>query len=52
MCCTTDSLAKEFIMLINAFDLDHHVNVLTHQGGHTLDLVLSYSNILCSGDSG
>ncbi len=42
MCCTTDPLAKEFITLINAFDLDHHVNVPTHQGGYTLDLVLSY----------
>jgi len=42
VCCTTDPLAKEFITLINAFDLDQHVNVPTHHGGHILDLVLSY----------
>lgn len=42
VCCAADSLAKEFINLLNAFDLTLQINVPTHQHGHTLDLVLTY----------
>lgn len=42
VCCTADSFATEFITLLNAFDLEQHVNVPTHQLGHTLYLVLSF----------
>lgn len=39
VCCATDSLAKDFINLLN---LTLQINVPTHQHGHTLDLVLTY----------
>ncbi len=47
VCCAADCLAKEFINLLNAFDLTLQVNVPTHQQGHTLDLVLTYGFSLC-----
>ncbi len=47
VCCATDCLAKEFINLLNAFDLTIQVNVPTHQQGHTLHLVLTYGFSLC-----
>lgn len=48
ICCTADLLAKEFLNLLNAFDLVLHVNVPTHQHGHTLDLVLYHGFSLCN----
>jgi len=42
ICCKSNPLAREFINIIDAFDLTHWVNYPTHILGHTLDLVLSY----------
>ncbi len=47
VCCAADFLVKEFINLLNAFDLTLQANVPTHQHGHTLDLVLTYVFSLC-----
>ncbi len=47
MCCPVHSLAKEFLSLIDSFDLAQFVNVPTHVHGHTLDLVLSHGLTVC-----
>lgn len=41
MCCPSNLLAKDFISLIDSFDLVQLVKSPTHSHGHTLDLVLS-----------
>lgn len=40
VCCKLNSLAKDFISLVNSFDFTQVVNGPTHKHGHTLDLVL------------
>jgi len=42
VCCLENPLAKEFLSLIDSFDLVQFVNTPTHIQGHTLDLVLSH----------
>jgi len=42
VCCLENPLAKEFLSLIDSFDLVQFVNAPTHIQGHTLDLVLSH----------
>ncbi len=41
VCCPSNLLAKDFISLIDSFDLVQLVKSPTHSHGHTLDLVLS-----------
>lgn len=40
VCCKLNSLAKDFISLVNSFDFTQVVNGPTHKHDHTLDLVL------------
>ena len=40
----TDESAKKLISLLHTFGLKQHVDVPTHSGGHTLDLVISKNN--------
>jgi hypothetical protein len=42
VCCPADPLVKDFLNLIDSFNLVQSVNGPTHEHGHTLDLVLSY----------
>ncbi len=42
MCCPADPLVKDYLNLIDSFNLEQSVKVPTHEYGHTLDLVLSY----------
>lgn len=41
VCCPQKPLAKDFINLIEAFNLEQHVTGPTQEHGHTLDLILS-----------
>lgn len=41
VCCPLKPLAKDFINLTEAFNLEQHVTEPTQEHGHTLDLVLS-----------
>lgn len=50
VCCAADSLAKEFLNLLNAFDLTSQVNIPTHQHGHTLNLILTHGFSFCDLD--
>lgn len=38
----SDHTARDFIDLLNSMDLNQHVTQPTHNGGHTLDLVISH----------
>ncbi|KAI2646105.1 RNA-directed DNA polymerase from mobile element jockey [Labeo rohita] len=42
VCCESKPLAKDFLSLIDSFNLMQSVTGPTHEKGHTLDLVLSY----------
>jgi len=42
VCCTTLTLSREFLNLIESFDLVQWVTGPTHQQGHTLDLILTH----------
>lgn len=42
VCCPTKPLAKDFLNLLDAFNVLQSVTGPTHKYGHTLDLVLSY----------
>ncbi len=42
VCCESKPLVKEFLSLIDSFNLTQSVTGPTHEKGHTLDLVLSY----------
>ncbi|XP_055020382.1 uncharacterized protein LOC129411985 [Boleophthalmus pectinirostris] len=42
VCCESRPLAKDFLNLIDAFNLTQSVLGSTHEKGHTLDLVLSF----------
>ncbi len=42
VCCPADPLVKDFLNIIDSFNLEQSVKVPTHEHGHTLDLVLSY----------
>lgn len=41
VCCPSTPMAKDFIELIDGFNLVQHVNRPTQKHGHTLDLVMS-----------
>ena len=38
---TTDTVAANFLSLLESFDLQQHVRSCTHRAGHTLDLVIT-----------
>ncbi|XP_056586108.1 uncharacterized protein LOC130407337 isoform X1 [Triplophysa dalaica] len=42
VCCESKPLVKDFLSLIESFNLTQSVTGPTHEKGHTLDLVLSY----------
>lgn len=42
VCCPEKPLVKDFLSLIDSFNLVQSVSGPTHEQGHTLDLVLSY----------
>ncbi len=42
VCCESKLLVKEFLSLIDSFNLTQSVTGPTHEKGHILDLVLSY----------
>lgn len=50
VCCELDPLVKEFLALIDSFNLTQWVSKPTHIKGHTLDLVLSYGLDICITD--
>lgn len=41
-CCTENNFAQDCISLLESFNLTHHVTGPTHNGGHTLDLVITH----------
>lgn len=43
VCCPSDPLVKDFLNLVESFNLVQHVHGSTHIHGHTLDLVLSFN---------
>lgn len=47
VCCETSSLVKDFLSLIDSFNLTQWVSGLPHDKGHTLDLVLSHGLSIC-----
>lgn len=47
VCCQTRPLVKDFLNLIDSFNLTQSVTGPTHEKGHTLDLVLSYGLCVC-----
>ncbi len=47
ICCPSNGLAREFLNLIDSFNLVQSVTGPTHKLGHTLDLVLSYGLTVC-----
>lgn len=48
VCCPNKLLARDFLNLIDAFNLVQSVSAPTHEHGHTLDLVLSYGLPVCN----
>uniref|UniRef100_A0A8C6VRF7 Reverse transcriptase domain-containing protein n=1 Tax=Nothobranchius furzeri TaxID=105023 RepID=A0A8C6VRF7_NOTFU len=48
ICCPTKPLVKEFLDILDSFDLQQLVKDPTHERSHTLDLVLSFG--LCASD--
>lgn len=42
VCCSSNALAKDFLDMIDSFNLTQHVYGSTHVHGHTLDLILTY----------
>lgn len=50
ICCEADLLAKDFLALIDSFNLTLWVRKSTHTKGHMLDLVLSYRLDICITD--
>lgn len=43
LCCGQDVVSREFVNMIDSFDLIQWVKGPTHKLGHTLDLVLSFN---------
>ncbi len=43
LCCGHDVVSREFVNMIDSFDLTQWVKGPTHKLGHTLDLVLSFN---------
>lgn len=42
VCCVSKPLVKDFLNILDSFNLTQSVNSPTHNKGHVLDLVLSY----------
>lgn len=49
VCCGTDSLSKEFLNLMESFDLSQWMDGPSHVHGHTLDLILTHG--ICVSDT-
>lgn len=47
VCCESRPLVNEFLNLVDSFNLTQSVSGPTHEKGHTLDLVLSFSLSVC-----
>ncbi|XP_055015067.1 uncharacterized protein LOC129410609 [Boleophthalmus pectinirostris] len=47
VCCETKPLAKEFLSVIDSFNLRQWISGPTHEKGHTLDLVLTLGLDVC-----
>ncbi|KAK7918616.1 hypothetical protein WMY93_009900 [Mugilogobius chulae] len=47
VCCDAKPLAKEFLSVIDSFNLRQWIRGPTHEKGHTLDLVLSLGLDIC-----
>ena len=47
VCCDSRPLVKDFLNLIDSFNLKQSVTAPTHEKGHTLDLVLSLGLNVC-----
>lgn len=47
VCCETRPLVKDFLSLVDSFNLTQWVSSPTHEKGHTLDLVLSHGVPVC-----
>ncbi len=45
VCCPSDPLVKDFLNLIESFNLSQHVHGSTRVHGHTLDLVISSNQL-------
>lgn len=41
LCCPSHPLVKEFLQIIDSFNLTMSITEATHKQGHTLDLVIS-----------
>lgn len=50
ICCKDDLLAKDFLALMDSFNLLQWVNEPTHVKGHILDLVFTYGLDICIKD--
>ena len=48
VCCPDKPLVKDFLSLIDSFNLVQCVSGPTHEHGHTLDLVLSHGLTVCN----
>ena len=47
VCCESRPLVKDYFNLLSSINLVQSVRGLTHEKGHTLDLVLSYGLSVC-----
>ena len=47
VCCDSRPLVKDFLNLIDSFNLKQSVTAPTHEKSHTLDLVLSHGLNVC-----
>uniref|UniRef100_A0A669B0J7 Reverse transcriptase domain-containing protein n=1 Tax=Oreochromis niloticus TaxID=8128 RepID=A0A669B0J7_ORENI len=50
ICCKDDVFAKDFLTLVDSFNLIQWVDAPTHLKGHTLDLIFSYGLDICIRD--
>jgi len=41
VCCSSNALARDFLDMIDSFNLTQHVSGSTHVHGHTLDLIIN-----------
>ncbi len=48
VCCPENPMAKEFLYLIDSFNLVQSVSGPTQECGHTLDIVLSFGLPVCN----
>ncbi len=48
LCCPSRPLSRDFVQLLDSFNLTQYVSGPTHKLGHTLDYVFSVSNVTVS----